>query len=222
MVRRAALYLLAGLVTVGCSKEQNPSSEPSPPTTATAPAPPDDRPAIVAFGDSLSAGYGVDPGQSYPDILQKQLDQAGFRYRVINAGISGDTTSGGLARIDSIVEMKPAMVILELGGNDGLRGLPIEATRGNVEEMIKALQKAGAKVVLAGMTLPPNYGVDYIGKFEKLYKELAARYDLPLVAFFQGIAGGKGLMQQDGIHPSAEGHRIIAANVFKVIRPLLK
>jgi acyl-CoA thioesterase-1 len=192
------------------------------PQPASAPAPKDNRPVIVAFGDSLSAGFGVETGESYPDFLQKAVDEAGFRYRVVNAGISGDTTSSGLARVDSIAAMKPAVVILELGGNDGLRGLPLESTRANLEQIIAALKKAGAAVVLAGMTLPPNYGPEYIGQFEGLYKELASKHGLALAPFFDTIAGRKGVMQRDGIHLTVEGNRIAAANVYKAVAPLLK
>jgi acyl-CoA thioesterase-1 len=213
------IRLAAVLVLAGCGTEQRP--EPTPEQNPS-PPPADTRPAIVAFGDSLTAGFGLDPGQSYPDILQKHLDAGGFRYRVVNAGISGDTTSGGLARVDSVAAMKPALVILELGGNDGLRGLPIETTRSNLEQIIAVLRKGDGAVVLAGMTLPPNYGPDYIGQFEQLYKDLAKKHTLPLVAFFEGIAAKPELMQKDGIHFTAEGNRFVAGNVFKVIAPLVK
>ncbi len=224
MLRRTALCSLAGLVLVGCTSEQVPSGRPvsEPSASQASPTPQDNRPVIVAFGNSLSAGFGVDPGKSYPDFLQKQLDDAGLSYRVLNAGIGGDTTSGGLARVDSIAAMKPATVIIELGGNDGLRGLPIETTRANLEQIIAYLQKAGARVVLAGMTLPPNYGPDYIVEFEKLFRELATKHKVPLVNFFEGIIGRSDLMQRDGIHPTVEGNRVTAQNVFRVIAPLLK
>src|SRR6202790_917961 len=117
----------------------------------------DTRKVLVVFGDSLSAGYGVPPGQSYPDDLQRKLNAQGYAWRVVNLGISGDTTSGGLARVNTGVTLKPAVVLLELGGNDGLRGLPLSMTRENMEQMIVAFQRVGARVVLAGMTLPPNY-----------------------------------------------------------------
>jgi len=189
-----------------------------------APAVADDaRPAIVAFGDSLSAGHGVDEGLSFPDYLQKELDGAGYEYRVVNAGISGDTTSGGVTRVATVARMEPAMVILELGGNDGLRGLPIETTRANLEEMIVALRESGTEVVLAGMTLPPNYGPDYIGQFEQVYKDLAGKYKLPLIPFLlEGVGGNDELMQDDGIHPNAEGNATVARNVLEVIAPLLE
>lgn len=185
--------------------------------------PPDPRPVIVCFGDSLSAGYGVDAGLSYPDFLQKEIDSAGFKYRVVNLGISGDTTSGGLSRIQSAIDLKPAITILELGGNDGLRGVPLSATRSNLEAMTQKLLAAKSKVVIAGMTLPPNYGPDYIKEFEQIYVQLATKYKLPRIRFLlDGVALDRNLMQRDGIHANAKGNRIVAANVMKTLRPLLK
>jgi acyl-CoA thioesterase I len=185
-------------------------------------AQPDNRRIIVAFGDSLTAGYGVETGLSYPDFLQKSLDQAAYRYRVVNAGISGDTTSGGLARVDSVTQLKPAIVVLELGGNDGLRGTPPSATRANLEQIILALQKSGARVILAGITLPPNYGPDYIKSFEAIYTDLAARHKLPLIPFLlQGVAGVPGMMQPDGIHATVKGNEVVARLVMRSLKPLL-
>lgn len=183
----------------------------------------DRRPIIAAFGDSLSAGFGADPGKSYPDYLQKELDRRGLRYRVVNAGISGDTSTDGLVRVDTVIALQPAVVILEFGGNDGLRGLPVTATRANLEQTIAALQKSGARIVLAGMTLPPNYGPDYIRSFEAMYRDLAKQYRLPLVPFLlSGVGGNTALMQRDGMHPTAEGNRLVAQNVMRVLLPLLE
>jgi len=183
----------------------------------------DTRKVLLVFGDSLSAGYGVPPGQSYPDDLQRKLDARGYQWRVINLGISGDTTSGGLARVNTGVALKPAMVLLELGGNDGLRGLPLTMTRENMEQMIAAFERAGARVVLAGMTLPPNYGPDYIRAFESIYSGLAAKYKLPLIPFLlQDIATrDMRYFQRDGIHPTAEGAQIVSDTVFRTLKPLL-
>lgn len=192
------------------------------PPPAASPAP-DARPVIVALGDSLSAGFGVDPGESYPDYLQRALDERGYRYRVINAGISGDTTSGGVERLPSVLEHKPAIVILELGGNDGLRGFPVALTRQNLERMIVELQRAGARVLLAGITLPPNYGASYIREFERNYQELSRQYRLPLIPFLlEGVALEPGLMQRDGIHPTAAGNQKVAATVLRHLEPLLQ
>lgn len=184
--------------------------------------PADKRPVIVAFGDSLTAGYGVETGYSYPDFLQKDLDRAGRKYRVVNAGVSGDTTSGGLARVGMVTALKPAIVIVELGGNDGLRGLPLASTRANLEQIIVKLRKSGARVLLAGITLPPNYGPDYIKQFEAVYKGLAAKYKVPLIPFLlQGVAGVPGMMQGDGIHPTRKGNEIVANLVLRALKPLL-
>lgn len=186
-------------------------------------APQDTRPVIVCFGDSLSAGYGVHAGLSYPDFLQKELDHAGYKYRVVNLGVSGDTTSGGLSRIQTAIRLKPAITILELGGNDGLRGVPLTATRQNLDEMTKQLLAGGSKVVIAGMTLPPNYGPDYIREFERIYVQTAAKYKTSRIPFFlEGVALRNDLMQRDGIHPNAKGNEIVAKQVMKFLRPLLK
>lgn len=222
------IYLILTCVAIaGCNREQPPAREPEPAKArearpAASPKAPDHRPVIVAFGDSLSAGFGADPGQSYPDFVQKELDQRGYPYRVVNAGISGDTTTDGLERIRTVTALQPAVAILEFGGNDGLRGLPVATTRANLEQMIVALQKAGARVVLAGMTLPPNYGPEYIRSFEAVYKDLAKQYHLPLIPFLlRGVGGNPALMQRDGIHPTGEGNRIVARNVMQVLEPLL-
>ena len=183
----------------------------------------DPRPIIVAFGDSLSAGYGAEDGMSYPDFLQKEIDAAGFKYRVVNQGISGDTTSGGLARVDQATSLKPYLVILELGGNDGLRGLPLTVTRDNLDKMVAAFKESGAKVMLAGMTLPRNYGPDYVKEFEQIYPMHEKKHKITRMKYLlEGVAMNNDLMQQDQIHPTAAGNKIVAHNVYQVIAPLLK
>lgn len=182
----------------------------------------DSRHRLVAFGDSLTAGFGAPAGASYPDYLQRLIDAKKYPWQTINAGVSGDTTTGGLARLPEVLEYKPEIVILELGANDGLRGLPVAASKTNLEQIIKALQAANARVVLAGMTLPPNYGPDYIQPFETMYKDLAKKYNLTLIPFLlAGVGGNPSLMQRDGLHPTADGNRRVAANVMKVVEPLL-
>jgi acyl-CoA thioesterase-1 len=223
--RPVIALLSACLLIAGCSREQPKTAElpPSGARNKPAPAKPaDNRPVIVAFGDSLSAGFGADPGKSYPDFLQKELDRRGKRYRVVNAGVSGETTTDGLERVGTVTALKPAIVILEFGGNDGLRGLPVSTTRANLAQMIVASQAVGAKVVLAGMTLPPNYGAEYIRSFEAVYKDLSREYRLPLIPFLlRGVGGHPDLMQRDGIHPTAEGNRIVAGNVMQALAPVL-
>jgi acyl-CoA thioesterase I len=177
---------------------------------------------IVAFGDSLTAGFGADPGKSFPDFLQKDLDQAGLHWHVVNAGVSGNTTTDGVTRLGEVLAYKPRVTIVEFGGNDGLRGLPIETTRANLDQIIRALRDAGSAVVLAGMTLPPNYGPDYIGPFQQVYKNLANKYKVARIPFLlEGVATDPNLMQRDGIHPTAEGNAIVARTVMRYLKPLL-
>lgn len=178
---------------------------------------------LAVFGDSLAAGFGLPAGRSFPDDLQKKLDAAGYAWHVVNLGISGDTTEGGAARIDSATSLHPSIVILELGGNDGLRGMPLASTRQNLDRMIAEFQKAGGHVVLAGMTLPPNYGPDYVQGFEKIYRDLAAKYRVTLIPFLLSDIVTKDLryFQPDGIHPTAPGAEIVAGTVLRTLEPLL-
>ena len=163
------------------------------------------------------------PDQSYPARLQRTLDAAGYAYRVVNAGVSGDTTAGGSRRVSWILKNKPTIVILELGGNDGLRGLSLSETKDNLERIIQQLQQASVTVILAGMKLPPNYGQDYTEGFEALFKALAKQYRLTLIPFFlEGVAGSTSLNQSDGIHPTGEGYRIIVEKIFPTLEALLK
>ena len=182
----------------------------------------DARPLIVCFGDSLTAGYGTDVGQSYPDFLQQRLDAAGYHYKVVNAGVSGNTTKDGVDRLAHIVARKPKIVVLEFGGNDGLRGLPLEATEQNMATMIDTLQKAGVTVAVAGITLPPDYGPDYIQRFNAMYPALAKRYRVRLLPFLlDKVWGVAGDMQADATHATAQGNKQVAANVQGLIGPLL-
>jgi len=192
-------------------------------TSLQRPAAPDSRPVILAFGDSLTAGYGVPPGTGYPDLLQRKLDGLGYKYRVVGMGISGDTTSGGRARMRYALAVKPAIVILELGANDGLRGQPVTQMQSNLEEMIKQFQQAGAKVILAGMTLPRNYTATYVNTFEDVFRDLAKKYNLPLIPFFlEGVAGNPRYSLEDLIHPNAEGYVLVTNIVMKTLQPLLR
>lgn len=181
-----------------------------------------DGPKIVAFGDSLTAGLGVSPDEAYPAQLQRRLDAAGYRYRVINAGVSGDTTAGGVRRVEWVLNSKPAIVIVELGANDGLRGIDPAQTQANLDTIVQRLQAAGVAVVLAGMKLPPNYGKDYTGRFESVFPAVAKKYRVPLMPFFlDGVATQQGLNQADGIHPTEAGYRVISEHLFDVLKPLL-
>jgi acyl-CoA thioesterase-1 len=217
------------LAAVGCNKTQ-PPPENSRATPPPAPAPgaseQDKRPVIVVLGDSLAEGLGVGQGRTFPDLVQRKLDSRGWKYRVVNLGVSGDTTTGGLGRLAYALSLKPAVLMIELGGNDGLRGIPVASTKANLEKMIVAARRAGAQVLLAGMTLPPNYGQEYIRAFENAYKDLARKYKLQLIPFLMQeiaaqIESRPGLMQADGIHPTAEGHALIADTVFRYLQPML-
>jgi acyl-CoA thioesterase-1 len=215
------------LIVAGCGNSS--TSDPPPVTppasseTAKPDTPADDRPIILAFGDSLTAGSGLPPGSGYPEMVQAELDKRGYKYHVVNAGIGGDTTGGGLARVQSGIAMHPEIVILELGGNDGLRGIPIDSMQSNLDELIVKFQGAGAKVILAGMTLPRNMGPEYIGAFEKVYTTLADKHKVTLIPFLlDGAAGHGDRMLEDGIHPNQAGYRFVTENVLKSLEPLLK
>ena len=186
-------------------------------------APADRRPLLVCFGDSLTAGAGTGPGESYPDYLQSALDQRHIHYRVDNQGISGNTTKDGLQRLPGILALHPAVVLVEFGGNDGLRGLPIADTRANLDQIVATLQHSGARVALAGITLPPDYGPDYIRQFNQTYTLLAKKYRVPMLPFLlQNVYGVPGMMQPDRTHATAAGNRIVARNLLPLLLPLLR
>jgi acyl-CoA thioesterase-1 len=177
---------------------------------------------IVAFGDSLTAGFGVPIEDAYPARLERRLRAKGYDYRVVNAGVSGDTTAGGLRRVDWALRSRPAIAIVELGANDGLRGLPVPLMRENLARIIERFQTAGVAVVLAGMKVPPNYGPDYSRTFAAVFSDLATHYRTPLIPFFlDGVAGVDALTQPDGLHPTSEGYRVIVDRIWPVLKPLL-
>ena len=182
-----------------------------------------EAPVILVLGDSLSAGYGIPAEQGWVSLLQRRLAERGFPHQVVNASISGDTTSGGLSRLPAALERhRPALVILELGANDGLRGQPPMAMANNLARMIELSQQAGARVLLAEMRIPPNYGPLYTQKFQATFGELAKRYDIPLIPFLlEGVAGNPALTQDDGLHPRAEAQPRVLDNVWPTLEPLL-
>lgn len=170
---------------------------------------------IVMLGDSLTAGLGVSSDQAYPALVEAELRQEGWPVRVINAGVSGDTSAGGRTRIDWLLQQRPMMVVVALGANDGLRGLPVDALEENISEIIDASREAGARVLLLGMKVPPNYGKEYADRFEAVYPRLAEAFDVPLMPFMLDSVGGRTeLNQADGIHPTPAGHRAIAADLM--------
>ena len=176
-------------------------------------------PAVMVIGDSLSAGYGIDVDQSWTALLQERLQSQGYEHRVVNASITGDTTEGGAARIESALDnAKPALVILELGGNDGLRGIPPDRMKDNLRSIILASQDSGASVVLLGIRIPPNYGPRYTTAFEGVYRDLADELSIPWIEFFmEGVALNDELMQDDGIHPNEEAQSILLDNAWPII-----
>ena len=186
-------------------------------------APAADRPVIVCYGDSITAGRGLAYGEAYSDFLQKKLDAEGYRYKVVNRGTSGATTKDALEGLKYVLELHPAVVIVEFGGNDGLRGLPVADTRSNLDQLLTALEKARVKIVFAGITLPPDYGPDYIRSFQQIFRDLAARHRVAFVPMlYQNLVHVPGTIQDDGIHPTAKGSAIIAATLLPVLRPLLR
>lgn len=229
---------LVALGTAGCFRRQNPDtaqkqaaqSAPAAPIAkrpaVKTPDPTIDRtgwPVIVAFGDSLTAGLGVPPEQNYPSQLQAELDDRGYKYRVVNAGISGDLTVGGLNRVEKVLEHNPQIVILELGANDGLQGKSEKEMKANLAGIIHRLKEEGVTVVLAGMHAPPNYGPEYTQRFHQAYVDLAAEEQLPFIPFFlEGVGGLPDLNLADGIHPTPQGYTIVVKNVMTALEPLLK
>jgi len=182
-----------------------------------------DRPLLVCFGDSITAGYGLDAGQAYPDALQRDLDARGFRYRVVNQGTSGATTKDAVASLPAILALHPEVVLVEFGGNDGLRGLPLDQTRRNLDQVLTSLEAAHVKVLLAGITLPPNYGPDYIHPFDQLFRDLAAKHHSAFVPMiYKDLIHVPNTIQNDGIHPTAKGSEILAKTLLPVLTPLLR
>lgn len=180
---------------------------------------------ILFFGNSLTAGYGLDPAESFPSLIQEKLDSLHLPFKVINAGVSGETTSGGVGRIDWILQQPVDIFVLELGANDGLRGIPLNVTQKNLQTIIDKVKSkySSAKIVLAGMQIPPNMGPEYTTKFKKIYPELASLNNIKLIPFLlDGVGGNPELNQQDGIHPNETGEKIVAENVWKVLRELCK
>ena len=181
------------------------------------------RPRIVALGDSLTSGFGLSQDQAYPALLQQRLAAEGLNYEVVNAGVSGDTSAGGLARLDWALDGDVRVLIVALGGNDGLRGLPTEQLKRNLSQIIQRAQARRITVILAGMEAPPNHGWEYVVDFHQVYPDLAQKYHVALVPFLlQGVAGHDELNQRDGMHPTSEGARIVADNVWAALKPIVE
>ena len=203
------LTLWAILGASGCGRESSPRERRNEPAYEG---------TIVAVGDSLTAGLGVDEQFAYPALLEKKLASGGFRFKVINAGISGETSSGALSRINWILTLKPEIVILETGANDGLRGIDPGLMRKNLQQIIRLLQERNVTIVLAGMQMVQNLGREYTDAFRKVYPEAARKFGILLIPFFlEGVAGKPALNQADGIHPSAEGYKVVAETVYPYV-----
>jgi acyl-CoA thioesterase-1 len=218
------------LATANCQKSSSPDAQnsslaenKSAPATAVSPAKTDDLPAIVAFGDSLTAGYGLSEEQSYTTLLQRKIDEKNYQYRVVNAGVSGDTSAGGVRRIDWALEGNARYLILELGGNDAIRGQPVTEMKKNLARIIERAQSRDVTVILAGMEAPPNLGEDYTRAYRQVFSDLAKRYKVAFIPFvLEGVGGRPEFNLPDGIHPNAEGEKIMTENVWRVLEPLLK
>jgi acyl-CoA thioesterase-1 len=228
VVVAAAFAACGSRSDVGDAPPRGPVSAPvrspdSHPAAARGAAPSHSRPRIVFLGDSLTAGLGLATSEAYPALIQHRLDAAGLDYEVVNAGVSGDTSAGGLARLDWALDGDVRILVVALGGNDALRALPAGQLKQNLATIIERAQARGITVVLAGMEAPPNFGRDYIVAFHQVYPELASRYHVVFVPFLlQGVAGSDALNQRDGIHPTAEGARILADTVWAALQPLAK
>lgn len=208
-------FWIAGFFLIAACARREPS-----PAPATSPSS-SESPAIVFLGDSLTAGYGLDPEEAYPALIGEKIQAAHLAYHVINAGVSGDTTAGGLRRLEWALKARPKILVVALGANDGLRGLAVAETRKNLEAIIRQSQAAGCRVVLAGMKLPVNYGEEFRAPFERMYPELAKARGVALIPFLlKGVGGHPELNQADGLHPNREGHRRIAETVWPVLQPL--
>jgi acyl-CoA thioesterase-1 len=217
------LCALSAIAACGTNADRRADSvvQQAPPRTTTS-AKPQTRPRIVVLGDSLTAGLGLPIEEAYPSLLQKWVDDDGLRYEVVNAGVSGDTSAGGLSRLDWALEGDVKFLIVALGGNDALRALPVDELRRNLSAIVERAQAKHIQVVLAGMEAPRNFGRDYDVGFHQVYPEVARKYNIQLVPFLlQDVAGIDRLNQRDGIHPTAEGAQIVAKNVWTVLKPLL-
>lgn len=223
------LAALLGLALTSCNAgpaaDQTAADQPAAAApAAAAQSPTSAKKRLLFFGNSLTAGYGVEPEQAFAGLIGQKIDSLGLPYAVVNAGLSGETTAGGRSRVGWILKQPVDIFVLELGGNDGLRGLPLAATRENLQGIIDTVRRRspGAQIVLAGMQIPPNLGQAYANDFKAIYQEIAAKNKLVLIPFLlQGVGGDRTLNQADGIHPTPAGHRIVARTVWAVLEPLL-
>ena len=230
---RSTFIAALALAACGCAQQEESRAE-APAAATAAPAPRSDapaasspartasRPRIVFLGDSLTAGYGLARDQSVPSLLQQRLDEEGLEYEVVNAGVSGDTSAGGLSRLEWSLDGDVRVLVIELGGNDGLRGLPPAAMKRNLAEIITRAKGRGIRVLLTGMEALPNFGAAYTSEFRNVFRDLAKEHDVEFMPFFlDGVAGDLALNQRDEIHPNAEGARIVERNLWRTLEPML-
>ena len=227
--RNPLLFLLVGTLAVGCQhsgKQASSAEQPAAAADASLADTTKQEKVILFFGNSLTAGYGLEPSEAFPALIQEKLDSLGYTYRTINAGLSGETTASGKTRLGWVLERQPVDVfVLELGANDGLRGIDPAETQRNLEAIIKQVREINptVKIVLAGMMVPPNMGEDYARRFQKIFPEVADSQGVTLLPFLlQDVAGEPELNQADGIHPTTEGQKIVASNVWKILQPALE
>lgn len=224
---RLAILILVAIGGIACTSPDRrasaAASDTTPPPRAGLANAPASRPRIVVLGDSLTAGLGLPADESYPAVLQRKVDQAGYQYEVVNAGVSGDTSSGGRRRLDWELGGGARILILALGGNDALRGIPVESLKANLAAIIDGAKRRGADVLLAGMEAPPNLGPAYTGEFRNAFRDVAQQHEVPLIPFLlQGVAGISSLNQGDRIHPNREGARLVAEHVWRALEPMVR
>ena len=224
-LRLSASALLLAALAAGCHADSAPPTSSAAPKTAAPAAQTKKQEAILFFGDSLTAGLGVEPDEAFPALIGTRIDSLHLPYAVVNAGLSGETSAGGRSRLKWVLSRQPVRVfVLELGANDGLRGIPLASTRQNLQAIIDTVRQLSpaTKIVLAGMQIPPNMGQAYTAEFRTLYPQLAAQNHLVLIPFLlEGVGGHPKLNQRDGIHPTPQGHRIVAKTVWQTLRPLI-
>jgi acyl-CoA thioesterase-1 len=217
--------VVVSLLIAACSRAEREEAEVVAPPGRSAPAPVDSlaaRPRVVFLGDSLTAGYGLPKEQSVPALIQKRLDEEGYGYEAVNHGVSGDTSAGGVSRLDWALTGDVRVLVIELGANDGLRGLPVESTKANLSDIIRRAKARGITVLLTGMEAPPNHGPAYTAQFRQTFADLARDHEVAFVPFYlEGVAGNPSLNIADGIHPNAEGAAIVAKTVWSALQPLL-
>ena len=220
-IKTLQLFFLLAIFSCDNNNSKKATTENKPVSKDTTVSSSSEKKTVLFFGNSLTAGYGVDPSEAYPALIQDKIDSLGLSYKVINAGVSGETSSDGNSRIDWILKQAVDIFVLELGGNDGLRGIPLTATKKNLQSIIDKVKAKypNAKIILEGMQIPPNMGPAYTSKFREIYPALAKENNIDLVPFLlKGVGGDPKLNQRDGIHPTAEGHKIVAENVWEVLK----